>query len=298
MDVDYGNDKGAYAIMNVSKQMVMDDAKITTWADYKRDDGELTFGLLSRVSPTGRYVVSTVKDRSVFVAMPDLMISQLFFPIKGILVVYDRETKTYSPLPGADDPEYVQSNAVWSPDGKYIVFARAKAYHAEGLDAAEQRAGRREGRSGVHGREEALPLRPLPGPVQRREGRNGRAASRRLGRRDEQLLPEVLAGREVDHLLQGQELHAAAARQRAVHHPGRGRCRETASLQHRAHELLAQLVVEQPLAGLLLEGQRAVHPAVPHTHRRGWKRQPAGPPRAIHLAGPGREHPGVREAAR
>ena len=134
LDVDYGNDKGAYAIMPVSKHMVLDDAKITTWADYKRDDGELTFGLLSRVSPTGRYVVSTVKDRSVFVAMPDLMISQLFFPIKGILAVYDRETQTYSALPGADDPQYVQSNAVWSPDGKYIVFARAKAHHAERLD--------------------------------------------------------------------------------------------------------------------------------------------------------------------
>ena len=49
------------------------------------------------------------------------MISQLFFPIKGILVVYDRETNTYSALPGADDPEYVQSNAVWSPDGKEIM---------------------------------------------------------------------------------------------------------------------------------------------------------------------------------
>jgi Flp pilus assembly protein TadD len=134
LDVDYGNDKGAYAIMPVSKNMVMDDAKIITWADYRREDGELTFGLLSRVSPTGRYVISTVKDRSVFVAIPDLMISQLFFPIKGILVVYDRETKTFSELPGADDPQYVQSNAVWSPDGKEIVFARAKAYHAERLD--------------------------------------------------------------------------------------------------------------------------------------------------------------------
>jgi Flp pilus assembly protein TadD len=133
LDVDYGNDKGAYAIMSVAKHMVMDDAKIITWADYKREDGELTFGLLSRVSPTGRYVVSTVKDRSVFVAIPDLMISQLFFPIKGILVIYDREAKTFSALPGADDPQYVQSNAVWSPDGEEIMFARAKAYHAERL---------------------------------------------------------------------------------------------------------------------------------------------------------------------
>lgn len=128
LDVDYGNDKGAYAIMPVSKQMTLDDQKIITWADYKREDGELTFGLLSRVSPTGRYVVSTVKDRSVFVAVPDIWFSQLFFPIKGILVVYDRETKTFAQLPGADDPQYVQSNAAWSPDGQSIVFARAKAH--------------------------------------------------------------------------------------------------------------------------------------------------------------------------
>ena len=134
LDVDYGNDKGAYAIMPVATHMVMDDAKIITWADYRRADGELTFGLLSRVSPTGRYVISTVKDRSVFVAIPDIMISQLFFPIKGILVVYDRETKTFSALPGADDPQYVQTNAVWSPDGTEIVFARAKAHHAEHLE--------------------------------------------------------------------------------------------------------------------------------------------------------------------
>jgi len=134
LDVDYGNDKGAYAIMSVSKHMVMNDEKIITWADYKREDGEITFGLLSRVSPTGRYVVSTVKDRSVFVALPDIMISQLFFPIKGILVVYDREKETYTELPGADDPQYVQSNPVWSPDGEEIVFARAKAYHAGRID--------------------------------------------------------------------------------------------------------------------------------------------------------------------
>ncbi len=134
LDVDYGNDKGAYALMPVSTHMVMDDAKIMTWADYKREDGELTFGLLSRVSPTGRFVISTVKDRSVFVAMPDLMISQLFFPIKGILVVYDREAKTFAALPGADDPQYVQTNAVWSPDGNTIVFARAKAHHLEHLE--------------------------------------------------------------------------------------------------------------------------------------------------------------------
>jgi tetratricopeptide (TPR) repeat protein len=133
LDVDYGNDKGGYAILPISKQVVMSDDKIITWSDYKRDDGELTFGLLSQVSPDGRYVISTVKDRAVFVATPGIEFSQLFFPIKGILVVYDTKTRTYAPLPGADDPEYVQSNPTWSRDGKWIAFARTKAYRREGL---------------------------------------------------------------------------------------------------------------------------------------------------------------------
>ncbi len=133
LDVDYGNDKGAYAILPVSQQMVLNDEKIITWSDYKKSDGETTFGLLSKISPDGRYVISTVKDRAVFVATPDIWFSQLFFPIKGILVVYDTEKGTFKPLPGADDPEYVQSNPTWSPDGKSIVFARTKAYRKDSI---------------------------------------------------------------------------------------------------------------------------------------------------------------------
>jgi Flp pilus assembly protein TadD len=133
LDVDYGNDKGGYAILPVSERMVLNDEKIITWSDYERDDGEATFGLLSQVSPDGRYVISTVKDRAVFVATPGIEFSQLFFPIKGILVVYDTVAGTYQALPGADDPEYVQSNPTWSPDGKWIVFARAKVYWKESI---------------------------------------------------------------------------------------------------------------------------------------------------------------------
>ena len=89
----------------------------------------MTFGLLSQVSPDGRWIVSTVKDKSVFVPRPDLAFSQLFFPLKGILALYQRSTGKFLSLPGADDPEFVQSNPSWSPDGRYLVFARTRAYN-------------------------------------------------------------------------------------------------------------------------------------------------------------------------
>ena len=128
MDIDYANDKGSYAVAAVRRHMTLDRSTIITWSDYKRDEKETTFGLLSQVSPDGRFVVSTVKDESVFVPKPGMDFSQLFFPVKGILCVYDRQTGTFQPLPGADAPELVQSNPTWSPDGRYILFAAAEAY--------------------------------------------------------------------------------------------------------------------------------------------------------------------------
>jgi len=129
MDVDYANSKGSYVIEAVAEQMHLRKESVITWDDYKKEEDEFTFGLLSQVSPDGKYAISTVKDRSVFIPMPDLAFSQLFFPIKGILVVYNRQTRTFKALPGADDRKLVQSNPVWSPDGKYIVFARSKVHH-------------------------------------------------------------------------------------------------------------------------------------------------------------------------
>ncbi len=128
MDIDYANSKGSYVITRTGPTMQLDAKDVITWDSYRREDGELTFGLLSQVSPNGKVVVSTVKDKSVFVPRPDLAFSQLFFPIKGILATYERQTGKFASLPGADDPEYVQSNASWSPDGRFIAFARAKAY--------------------------------------------------------------------------------------------------------------------------------------------------------------------------
>jgi len=128
MDVDYANSKASYVVTQVAEQMALATSDIITWNDYRKEDGQQTFGLLSQISPDGGFVLSTVKDASVFVPKPDLAFSQLFFPVKGILCVYDRAAGTFAALPGADDPQFVQSNPSWSPDGKYIVFARARAY--------------------------------------------------------------------------------------------------------------------------------------------------------------------------
>ena len=104
LDVDYANDKGSYAILPVGPEMVLDRKTIMTWSDYRRGDRVPTFGLLSAMSPDGKHAVSTVKDRSVFVPTNDLAYSQLFFPIRGILAVHDRQTGEISRAPRGRRP--------------------------------------------------------------------------------------------------------------------------------------------------------------------------------------------------
>jgi tetratricopeptide (TPR) repeat protein len=104
--------------------------------------GQSRVGFMSQVSPDGRYVLTTFAGRdqsigsSYFVTnFKDYRFLQVFYPTRGILAWYSREIGRREPLPGADDPRYVQTDGVWSPDGKYIVFARAEAKepHPEGI---------------------------------------------------------------------------------------------------------------------------------------------------------------------
>ncbi len=136
MDVDYANSKGSYTVSKIEGASAIKREDIFSWDDYKKDEKETTLGLLSQISPDGQWVLSTVKDRSIFVPVDNnFAYSQLFFPIKGILVAYNTQTKTYSPIKGADNPEYVQSSPGWSPDGKEIIFAKAKRNNDTSLNS-------------------------------------------------------------------------------------------------------------------------------------------------------------------
>jgi tetratricopeptide (TPR) repeat protein len=129
MDIDGPNgDKGAYGIVPVERTMTIDASDVISWNRFKeRPKGHNTFGFLSRMSPDGRYTVTTVNEALYVRNFQDYKFSQVFFPTRGILAWHDRETGEIKALPGADDPKFVHCNAVWTPDGKEIIFARAEA---------------------------------------------------------------------------------------------------------------------------------------------------------------------------
>jgi len=134
IDVDGpGNDKGLYAVVPVAKHMSIRNQDTIKW-NTDGAVGKSRVGFMSQVSPDGKYVLSTFAGQgqdipsSYFVNnFKSYGFLQVFYPTRGILAVYNRATGRREPLPGADDPRYVQTDGVWSPDGKFIVFARAEA---------------------------------------------------------------------------------------------------------------------------------------------------------------------------
>ncbi len=127
MDVDANNDKGSYVITSFGPTTDIAGDSIISWSTFQ--EGKFTYGLLSQISPDGRYVVSTLRDCEIFTDRPEIEYSQLFFPFKGILVIYDRLEKRFFELEGANDTLFVQSNPTWTPDGKYILFCKSRARH-------------------------------------------------------------------------------------------------------------------------------------------------------------------------
>ncbi|MFC2138085.1 TolB family protein [Bacteroidota bacterium] len=122
-------DKGGYFISDIKDTLIFNPDNYLSWTKLQ---GKNTFGTFSRLSPDGRYIVTTIKDRVLsrnieYGTMEEIAYSQLFFPVNGVLAIYDRKTKELNELPGANLGDYVQTSAFWDPNGENLYFARAKA---------------------------------------------------------------------------------------------------------------------------------------------------------------------------
>jgi hypothetical protein len=126
LDVDYRGDRGGYVLTDVSRNMRLRKRDVISWNDHLPGVGGVSRGLFAKISPSGEYVVATVKERPLLVRINDPAYSQLFFPLSGYLAYYSRLTGTIRPLRGANDPTVVQTSPAWSPDGRTIVFARGR----------------------------------------------------------------------------------------------------------------------------------------------------------------------------
>lgn len=143
LDVDGpGNDKGLYGIVPVKRETIIGNEDVIRWSSFAEEKASKRFGFMSQISPDGQYVVTSIENPGSHMKnfdsrfyngfYRDYGFGQVFFPTKGILAWYSKATGKLKPLPGADDPAYVQAAAFWSPDGKYLVFSRAPAkepYH-------------------------------------------------------------------------------------------------------------------------------------------------------------------------
>ena len=136
------NDRGLYALVSVAPRTTIRTQDVIKWPTVRDPKVErLRASFMSQVSPDGRYVLTTIddpdsarreggrtlEDKYYNANFMDYRFLQVFYPTRGILAWYDRAAKRLHPLPGANDPRYVQTDGVWSPDGQYIVFARAEA---------------------------------------------------------------------------------------------------------------------------------------------------------------------------
>ena len=147
MDLDgLRNNKGRYFLAEVKPKVVVRAEDVIQWTSPQgRLENPIRVGFMSQVSPAGDAVVTTIdtpdsRSSNYYVAnFTDYRFLQVFFPTRGILAWYSRGTGVLRPLPGGDDPAFVQFGAVWSPDGEYLVFARAQAQdpNPSGLEPAK-----------------------------------------------------------------------------------------------------------------------------------------------------------------
>jgi len=130
------NDKGLYGLIPIEKVTKIENKNVIRWSSFAEERADKRFGFMSQISPDGRYVITSIKPKAQKGGLEKRLFNgfysyygfgQVFYPTRGILAWYSRDTGKLCPLPGADDPRYVQTSAFWSPDGKYLVYSRAPA---------------------------------------------------------------------------------------------------------------------------------------------------------------------------
>ncbi len=138
IDVDGpANDKGLYGIVPIRAETSIRNEDVIRWSSFKEERASKRFGFMSQVSPDGQYVITSIEDPASHIRnfderlfngfYNDYGFGQVFYPTRGVLAWYGRNGRKLVPLPGANDPSFVQASAFWSPDGKYLVFSRAPA---------------------------------------------------------------------------------------------------------------------------------------------------------------------------
>ncbi len=135
MEMNYQDDSGAQFVADVKQHIILSQADFMTWSDYPKPDIlPKTRGLFARMSPSGKYITGTVNEISFAALTNDPAYCQAFFPTYGILACYSVAEKTFFPLNGADDTNFIQTNPDWHPDETYLTFARAQTkneYHKD-----------------------------------------------------------------------------------------------------------------------------------------------------------------------
>jgi tetratricopeptide (TPR) repeat protein len=150
MDLDgLQRNKGLYTLSGVRPEMSIEEESVIQWSTQTGPLKKgIRVGFLSQISPDGQTVITSLDPEATLTISPspavpntspfgqsnyyvanfkDYRFLQVFYPTRGILHWYDKTAGILRPLPGADDSRFVQANAVWSPDGKFLVYARAEA---------------------------------------------------------------------------------------------------------------------------------------------------------------------------
>jgi len=143
------NDKALYGLVPIRKVSSIENKYVIHWSAFSEQGSPKRFGFMSQISPTGKYVVTSIEvpgsrgrrvDSRIYQGFYSYFgFGQVFYPTRGILAWYSGESGKLERLPGADDPQYVQTGAFWSPNEKFLVFSRAIARdpYAPGQKASE-----------------------------------------------------------------------------------------------------------------------------------------------------------------